>query len=164
MQVLSNAILFGTGHRPSKIGAQQDWVRSQIRERLLRLKPSMILCGMAQGFDQWLALECIQLGIPFTAVVPFVGQDSRWPTSARLEYRRILQRAQGAIMLQTEPPKDDRQAAAWMQDRNVWMVDHAVGGIACYAGDPTGGTANCVRYARARNKPLDVIDPYGAPR
>ena len=47
-----------------------------------------------------------------------------------------------------------------MQTRNEWMVDKADVVIACFDGT-NGGTANCVNYAREKNKELIIIDPQG---
>jgi nucleoside 2-deoxyribosyltransferase len=48
--------------------------------------------------------------------------------------------------------------AKCMQDRNIWMVDHCDALIAVWDGT-SGGTANCVGYAKRVGKPIVYIDP-----
>jgi uncharacterized phage-like protein YoqJ len=45
-----------------------------------------------------------------------------------------------------------------MQARNEWMVDNSNAMIAVWDGSP-GGTANTVKYAQAKERPVLVIDP-----
>ena len=47
-----------------------------------------------------------------------------------------------------------------MQLRNEWMVDHCDKLIAIFNQDETsGGTFNCVQYARSKNKDIIFINP-----
>ena len=163
MTLSPSAVLSGTGHRPNKIGAQEKQVRRAIRERLITYQPRAIVTGMAEGFDQWFCEEALALGVSTVAAVPFFGQESFWPYDAQKKYHALLARVQRVELLQKKRPQSHAQTAEWMQDRNVWMVDHSDGVLACYNGDPNGGTANCVRYAKVRRRPLDIFDPYALP-
>lgn len=42
------------------------------------------------------------------------------------------------------------------------MVDRCDKLIACYNGDTSGGTYNCVQYAKKKGKEIIVIDPTKA--
>lgn len=156
-------VIAGTGHRPDKIGAQEKGIRAEIRSRLNVYRPAAIISGMALGFDQWWADEAMQLGIKVVAAIPFFGQESRWPAPDQLRYHTLLTKCAVVEMLQTKRPTNHAQAAMWMYERNAWMVDKSHAVVACYNGDPDGGTCHCVRYARVRKKPLDVFDPYTLP-
>jgi uncharacterized phage-like protein YoqJ len=50
--------------------------------------------------------------------------------------------------------------AAWkMQKRNEWMVDRCTALIAVYNSDQTGGTRNCVEYAKKVGRRIVTINP-----
>lgn len=143
-----------TGHRPDKLGGYEPCVEHRIvqfhiRRVLLELKPERIITGMALGVDQWAAEIGRDIGIPYDAAIPFVGQDSRWPDAARRKYRELLDGAENWIVI-SQPAKNNYDAAAKLQWRNEWMVGH-IGPdgvlVAVWNGGP-GGTANCVKYAR----------------
>ena len=87
-------------------------------------------------------------GIPFTAAVPFYGQESMWPESSQEEYNKLLKVAKDVVYI------CDKGYAPWkMQIRNEWMVDHCDTVLALWNGTD-GGTANCIRYAQKKNKPI----------
>jgi uncharacterized phage-like protein YoqJ len=154
--------LCGTGHRPEKIGGYDPMnevrvaLRKEIRRHLVELAPEHVVSGMALGFDQDLVSLCIDLKIPYTAAVPFRGQESAWPLEAQRLYFALLDRAEH-IEYVCEPGY-----APWkMQKRNEWMVDR-VGddGIVLAVWDgSSGGTGNCVRYAEKVGRRIVRIDP-----
>ena len=151
-----------TGHRPEKIGGYNPMnevrvaLRKAMRTKLIELAPEEAVSGMALGIDQDFVSVCIDLGIPFVAAVPFLGQESEWPLESQRIYFQLLDRA---IRIETicEPGY-----APWkMQKRNEWMVDY-IGEdgrvIAVWDGSP-GGTGNCVRYAEKVGRKIVRIDP-----
>lgn len=149
----------GTGHRPEKLGGydyynpKRVWVRSEIKVALEFLKPTRGISGMALGFDQDLASVFVEMAIPFTAAIPFVGQEDGWPPHARKFFDWLLERADDVVIVSPGP------YAAWkMQTRNEWMVDHSQWIIACWDGS-SGGTKNCVDYAIKRKHRMWMIDP-----
>lgn len=153
-------ILFGTGHRPDKLGGWDERnsslalaVKAAVEKKLLELHPELVISGMALGFDMWLAEACIKLSIPFDAYVPFEGQDSVWPMFSRTRYKSILYEARRTVVVSSGG------YAAWkMQTRNQRMVDDADQGLACYDGTK-GGTRNCVTYAQLHGVYLHIINP-----
>lgn len=151
-----------TGHRPAKIGGYDPenptraWVRSSLRTILDTIKPNYAYIGMALGVDQDFAEACIEAGVPFTAALPFKGQETKWPEASQMWYWRLVHQAK-TIHTVCEPGY-----AAWkMQRRNQWMVDE-IGPeglvIAVWDGS-TGGTANCVAYARQMRRKILRVDP-----
>ncbi len=147
-----------TGHRPNKFGGfnepnpVRDALKASLRETLTYYKTEHpdLLCisGMALGFDQWAAEICIELSIPFTAAVPFAGQESKWPASSQGPYRALCSRAFNVHIV------CEGGYAPWkMQRRNEWMIDHADLVIAAWNGTP-GGTENAVDYAHSKKKPV----------
>lgn len=157
-----HSMLSGTGHRPDKIGAQESGIRAAIRVRLVQYAPNLagVISGMALGFDTWLAEETLNLGLKLVCAVPFPGQESVWPRpELRENYRRILARAAIVHYCRNQRPRDRSQAASWLFERDEWMVKHSHAVLACYNGDPRGGTAHTFRYARTQRVPVDRIHP-----
>lgn len=148
-----------TGHRPNKLGGYapnnpiRDWVSDRIRQELIRLKPTMVISGMALGVDQWAAQVACDLGIPFIAAVPFKGQEGMWPGVSKHDYRRLMKEAHEVVVV-----CEGGYSAHKMQLRNEYMVDRCDVLIAVWDGTP-GGTGNCVRYATNKRKNIVQIDP-----
>lgn len=153
-----------TGHRPHKF-AFRDWsgydatnplcvrIQDTLRSTLVELDATRGISGMAIGVDQWFVEACIALGIPFTAAVPFLGQDDRWPAPARNRYQTLLAKAERVVYV------CNPGYARWkMQARNEWVVDHCNQLVAVWDGSP-GGTANTVLYANNVQRTLRRIDP-----
>lgn len=151
-----------TGHRPNKLDGYNDRcgdfedfrVRAALLAELQRLAPTHAISGMAQGVDQIAALCCLNLGIPFTAAIPFVGQELVWPKRAQLLYRVILAMTPHKHVVCG--PEVDTVAALGL--RNEWMVDNADHLLAVWDGS-RGGTANCVKYAKIMRVPTTIIHP-----
>lgn len=138
-------ILAGTGHRPEKLGGYG----ADVFQRLYNLaydvlgeqQPSLVLSGMALGWDQALALAANVRGIPFHAYVPFAEQEKRWSPGMQANYHELLRVAEKVVV--TCPGT----YAAWkMQKRNEAMVD-ASDRLAVLWDGTRGGTGNCVSYA-----------------
>jgi uncharacterized phage-like protein YoqJ len=149
-----------TGHRPDEIGGYElpnltyIHVCQQIEKTLKELKPEKVISGMALGVDQWAAHIAYRLNIPFVAAMPFVGQDSVWNEESKKVFQALLKKASEQVIV-----SEGGYTAAKMQIRNEYMVDHCDVLVAVYNGDPTGGTANCVKYAQGIGKKIVYIDP-----
>jgi uncharacterized phage-like protein YoqJ len=109
------------------------------------LKIDKVLTGMALGTDQWVASLCIRMKIPFDAIVPFEGYDSKWPMRSRQHYNMLLQEAASVVTL-----SEGYYSPQLLHDRNAWMVDHSDALLAVWDGQNSGGTASCVRYAQQK--------------
>lgn len=138
-----------TGHRPSKLGNEWDGtgpfsrrIKKWLTTQIVALKPGLAITGMALGVDQLFADVAIELGIPFIAAVPCVGQSSVWPKARQTRYFDILAKSSEIYYVSDKPYTPD-----CMQMRNIWMVDHCDTLLAVWDGSP-GGTANCVKYAQ----------------
>lgn len=148
-----------TGHRPNKLGGYivpnptYDLVRARIIHELLEVEASHIISGMALGVDQWAAEIAVAAGIPFTAAIPFRGQEDAWPTSSQKAYAALLKKAHDVVIV-----SEGGYSPHKMQLRNEWMVDHCDKLIAVWDGTP-GGTANCVSYAMSKDKEIIRINP-----
>jgi uncharacterized phage-like protein YoqJ len=143
-------IVAGTGHRPEKLGGYN--IETQMRvlqlatNYLRGAKPDLVISGMAQGWDIALAQASKNLGIPYDAYVPFMGQETVWPQAARLYYHELLKHAREVFIVS---PGGFTNAA--MTKRNQAMVRNCDKLIALWDGSP-GGTGNCIAYATFMGK------------
>ncbi len=148
-------IIAATGHRPDKLGGYSDPILRNLTEDaaayLEEQKPTMAISGMAQGWDMAWAIAALGLKIPLLCALPFEGQFSKWPQEAQVRWNNIIHHANNVVFVHKG------EYAAWkMLARNKWMVDHCDKVCALWDGS-SGGTANCVDYARKKNKPIDNI-------
>ncbi|HMN10944.1 MAG TPA: SLOG family protein [Bellilinea sp.] len=152
-------VIAGTGHRPNKLGGYGP----EIRGRLIQLakaiihqhRPSLIISGMALGWDMALAQAAISEGIPLIAAVPFRGQESQWPRESQEYYQNILIKARSVVYT-----SEGVYSPAKMQIRNEWMVNQAEVVWALWDGKIGGGTWNCIQYAHRVGKP--VLNYWGS--
>lgn len=148
-----------TGHRPDKLGGYKlpndTYIRvcKKIDAALKELKPEKVITGMALGVDQWAAMVAYKLGLPFTAAIPFEGQEKAWPEASQKTFNLLRRLATEEVIVSS-----GGYAANKMQIRNEWMVDHCDVLIAIWDGT-SGGTANCIEYAKSVNKQIYYIDP-----
>jgi uncharacterized phage-like protein YoqJ len=156
-------IIAGTGHRPQKLGGFAipnpiyNYVQQEAERLLIKLKPSLILSGMTVGYDTLLAELAIKLKIDFNAIVPFIGQEKKWPKEAQIKYNNLLKQAKEVKIV-----CEGEYAPEKMQIRNQYLVDHCQLLLAAYNGSG-GGTNNCIQYAHKMKKEIIVIDPKKAP-
>ncbi len=91
------------------------------------------LCGMALGFDMAaaeavLALRAAHPEVRLVCVVPFAGQDRRFPAVEQERYRRILEAADETVVL-----RDDYRPDCYAR-RNDRLTDGASAVVAWYDG------------------------------
>ena len=118
------------------------------------------LCGMALGFDMAaaeavLALRAAPPEVRLVCVVPFAGQDRRFPAVEQERYRRILEAADETVVL-----RDDYRPDCYAR-RNDCLTDGASAVVAWYDGS-SGGTHYTVR--RARRLGLRVLNLWQNPQ
>ena len=146
-----------------KIGGYQlpnptyNYICRETQRLLLQLKPDKCISGMALGFDQYAAAVCVKLGIPFIAAIPFIGQEKMWPAQSQKGYHLLLKHASEMVII-----SDGEYSPQKMQIRNEYMSNRADAIIACFNGDVSGGTYNCMEWAKSKNKPIHIIDPRKA--
>lgn len=147
-------ILAGTGHRPDKLGGYSSLIQKELQklaeQEIYRLKPSLVITGMAQGWDQALGWAAKAQCVPFHAYIPFVGQENVWPDATQDRYRELLSYAAQIVVC-----SPGGYSATKMQTRNMRMVDDCTDLIALWDGSP-GGTANCLVYARFKKRPIHL--------
>jgi uncharacterized phage-like protein YoqJ len=144
-------IYSATGHRPGKCFDYSDKIFSNLVElaelAYSEYNPSEIVSGMALGWDLAVAQAAINMKIPFTAAIPCENQEHKWPEKSQKQYQNILKHASKSVILSKTY---DYQC---MQRRNIWMVDNSDRIFALWNGT-SGGTANCINYAKLKNKEI----------
>ncbi|MDE6623259.1 MAG: DUF1273 domain-containing protein [Alistipes sp.] len=135
-----------TGHRTYDGSADEALRRTiaDLRARGLRT----FLSGMAVGFDlaaaeAVLACRSDMPDLRLIAVVPFRGQESRFPPTERERYRQILAQADRTVVL-----APTYHTGCYLV-RNDYLVGHAATLVAWYDGSP-GGTRYTVQRALRR--------------
>lgn len=156
-------IVCATGHRPDKLGGYNSAVTLALNEFAVRsvqsIKPDGMIVGMALGWDMAVAVACVRCGIPFTAAIPFEGQESRWPKEKQQDYKNLL-KAASFVHVVCHKDQITESGIPWaMQARNEWMVDNSKGVLALWNGDRTGGTANCIKYAKEGARAITNVWP-----
>ncbi len=151
-----------TGHRPPKLGGygrvpQQklyDFAYQALEQNLHPGDEAIV--GMAQGWDMAVASACVVLTVPFTAAVPYAGQQAVWPDlETRQHYETLLSNAKDVVYI-GQPPRNMGEAATLLQQRNRYIVEHSQKMIALWDGS-RGGTYNCIKYAKYKNMPVEYV-------
>lgn len=162
-----------TGHRPKGLCGYDSRKYTRFAAQLQKFlgafctPDTSFLTGGAQGFDQlafWSVNRIRQThpDVRNIVYVPFHGQEKRWAEDSAFgqkEYRLMLRRADQVVYLDESVTKGMPPVQALMT-RNHAMVDSSDCVIAMYNGDDwknpgtRGGTAECMRYAAAKGKPI----------
>ncbi|WP_419001403.1 SLOG family protein [Alistipes finegoldii] len=94
-------------------------------------------------------------GLRLVAVIPFRGQESRFPAADRERFRRVLAAADHSVTLSPS------YHAGCYAVRNNYLVEHAALLVAWYDGSP-GGTHYTVRRALVRGLEFINLHPHSA--
>ena len=149
-----------TGHRPEHInfewnynGPVSKWIKDELAKKFAIYKPESVMSGMALGVDTIAALLAIELCIPIIAVIPFLGQESKWNEKQKALYHKILAHKLCIVKIVCEPGY-----AAWkIQRRNEWLCNECDNLIAVWDGSE-GGTKNTILYAESIQKEIEYIN------
>ncbi len=145
-------IVAATGHRPDDIAEPNEIVTLKARVQM-QGKATRLICGMAAGFDLLAADAAIELGIPITAAVPWMGHQASLPKEWQDHWQKVYDYSDTQHFL------DERMAFPGKYiyfKRNEWMVDNADVVMAYWSGKEVGGTFHCVTYADGK-KPITNI-------
>ncbi len=120
----------------------QEIVQTQVAQN----RTVEVNTGMALGFDQLVCDVCLELSIPYVAVVPCDGQDALWPEAQRLRYAELLSKA--SRIVQVSPGSYE----AWkMHARNGWIVNNSDEMVVHWDGFYQGGTGGCMKLVKSKN-------------
>ena len=140
----------------------KQWQHRKFQE----LSPDLVTTGMAIGWDQWAAENCIDLNIPFQAALPFEGQENRWPPKTQQHYHWLVSKATRVVYVDREEGYVSREASPGvyhvtkMFTRNQWMVDQLEAGdylLSLWNGVCKGGTYATIKYFK-QVLPVILVD------
>lgn len=148
-----------SGHRPERFPEFNSESNRYFMQRLIYLithdKYTAIISGMALGFDTLVARQAINQKTPLIAAVPFPQQPSRWDLAHIKQWGELIRHAQVVNYCSTN------QHPNAYQQRNEWIVDHCQKLFVFWDHKKTGGTWNCIQYARTKNLSItNMYDPY----
>lgn len=153
-----------TGHRPNKLYgynlSDPRWqkLKKQFKQILKENNCDEAITGMALGVDTVFALAALELkdegyGIKLHCAIPCKNHSCKWIKESVDQYNEILSKADIVNLV------SDEEYKPWlMQKRNEYMVNLADKVIAVWDGS-SGGTANCVRYAKSIGREIIMIKP-----
>lgn len=150
-----------TGHRPNKLDNDYSLISPltlsiayQIQLIINKYKDQdlVLITGMALGIDTLFAQIAIENNIPFIAAIPCLNQDVMWRLEFRKQYHNIINHP----LCTKVYVSNEKYTLDCMQNRNKWMVDNCDKLITVWNGS-TGGTKNCVDYARKLSKAIEII-------
>ena len=168
--------VFVTGHRPTAFGdwdekneMAQDvkkWLYLAI-ERAIEKGRTDFITGMATGVDIWfgeavLALKEKNPYIRLICACPYMSQPERWARFNKMRWRRLMERADEFHIIYDDPEEKapTYEFAKRLNGRNSWMVDSCPVGIAVHHKDvKSGGTVNCLKLAKSKERPMLVYEP-----
>ena len=156
-----------TGHRPKSLPCgynEEHPACKMIKYRLRQLVAGIIrkkyvthfLSGLAEGVDTWAAEIVLDIkdehpNITLEAAIPCENQTASWNVKSKERRDKIMAMCDKVTVLQKNYTYD------CMMRRNKYMVDSSDYVIAVWNGNPSG-TANTIRYAVSRDKPVYYVD------
>jgi len=126
--------------------------------QMLDLGHDTFISGMAIGADQLFAEAVMALKyshpVRLVAAIPFAGQESKWPQASKDRFNNILSYADHIQII-----SEGTYSPQKMQVRNIWMVDNSDAVLAVWDGKESGGTWNCLTYAKQQGKMILRLNP-----
>lgn len=149
-----------TGHRPDKLGGYENFDHFRAIRRHMRLEISRaclkhevsLISGGALGIDQFWIEVGLHMGLPVTVALPFEGHDKMWSLGVRRKYQKLLDQCHTVLYVCESGYQPFK-----LQKRNEWMVDHC-DMLAAYYNGGTGGTKNCIDYARSKDRKIYITN------
>ncbi len=119
------------------------------------------ISGMAIGVDTDFAEIVLKLrnkfSIALECAIPCPNQTLKWNDADKLRYESILKRADKISII------SERYTPDCMLKRNRFMVDKSELVIAVFNGLEKGGTWHTIKYAKSKNKNIELIDLSNLP-
>lgn len=158
-----------TGHRPKgfpyKYGVDEpkhEYFLEQLKEKIIRAYREYgvtnFISGMAIGVDLDFAETVLNLrdteNYPFSleCAIPCRNQTLKWSSADIKRYDRLLARADSVNLI------SEHYTPECMLKRNRYMVDKSDIIIAAFNGIEQGGTWYTIKYAKSKNKIIELIN------
>lgn len=146
-----------SGHQDLADTSAWTWVR-QTLETIVADQPAPVeaVSSLARGADQMLSEIVLNAGGSLYAVIPFPGYERTFSGEPLSRYRALAAQAQREV----RQPEGNDEASFWAAGQRVADLSTLL--IAVWDGKPArglGGTADVVRYAMERHKPVVQLNP-----
>ncbi len=156
-----------TGHRPKgfpfkyvtdkqKHNAYLQMLEQKIELAITEYGITNFISGMALGVDMDFAETVLNLRnkypVTLECAIPCPDQTLKWNDKDKLRYDGILKRADSVNLI------SERYTPECMLKRNRYMVDKSELVIAVFNGIQKGGTWYTIKYAKSKNKIIELID------
>lgn len=156
-----------TGHRPESFQFTRDSDEYYDLEQMIWKEICQLIedgcdtfyCGAARGAD----IMCGEIvltekitrypDVKLICAIPFKEQAKGWGIIWKMQYQELLRGADKIVQL------CDGYEPGCYHIRNRYMVDNSDVLLAVYNGEPKGGTAYTVNYARKKGKRIIIINP-----
>lgn len=114
--------------------------------------------GLALGVDQWASEIVLDMkkehpNLRLIAVRPCETQANRWNDEQQERYHKTLALCDEVVTIQAHYTR------AGIFKRNRYLVDHAGHLLAVYDGEPKGGAAYTIEYAKKQGRLITIIHP-----
>lgn len=148
-----------TGHQRLEDPSRWDWVGKSFRDLMSKHCPPFIgFTSLAEGTDQLLANEILQMGGEIHAIIPYEEYEHAFQNERALgEYRRLLNESKTVETLQKLKDEEESFLAAGKR-----VVDSSELIVAVWDGKAAkglGGTGDVVKYAKSKGKIVIQLDP-----
>jgi len=145
-----------TGHRPDlflDVEVARRAVEATARGLQTREPVERFLVGGQRGVDTWAARTAVDLGIPFSLILPATIDQltGDWSSADRAQLERHIGLA------------DEVRLASGYSDRNRMLAEEADLLVAVWTGRGGGGTAETLAFARALGTPVHEVRLAGVP-
>ena len=156
-----------TGHRPKGFPFQYSIDKEKHKAYLTTLEERIkiaiseygitnFISGMAIGTDLDFAETVLKLRkeypITLECAIPCPNQTLKWNSTDKLRYEYILEHTDNVSLI------SERYTPECLLKRNRYMVDKSKLVIAVFNGIEQGGTWYTIKYAKYKNKQMDIID------
>lgn len=156
-----------TGHRPKGFPYRYGFdepkhkiylkmLEEKIKIAITEYGATNFISGMAIGVDMDFAEIVLRLRntypITLECAIPCPNQTLKWNDNDNLRYETILKRADNVNII------SERYTPECMLKRNRYMVDKSEVVIAVFNGVEKGGTWYTIKYAKNKNKIIEMID------
>jgi uncharacterized phage-like protein YoqJ len=138
-------IITGIAHAPEQLKERSSIPSGELiylaKLALLEYKATHLITSLEPGWEQALAKAAIEMEIPFTVAIPFIGRDADWDREARLQYLDLLARAHEVYRV------SDHYSENAMLDCYHWRVDRADTVLALWEYEFCGDIFAAMNYA-----------------
>lgn len=136
------------GHRPPQLGGYDpdNPIAAGVTRQLAAVLDGwravhpdiVVLTGLGLGAEQLAATVCLDLAVPYVAVLPYPDPDKVWPATSRARYAELVAGARSTILLDRNAPATKQAAGRAAGARDRWIIGTANAGVVVWDGQDRG--------------------------